>query len=296
MDVRKFTWADLPQLTHLMDLASPSEEGLKTEDRLSEDLGRPGLHPEANCTLFEEGGKLVAASLIHPEIIISRTVLEMWLHPEHIKPSLQSALVRTAISHAKSMGSRVLHVCVSPLGPWPALLEEEGLAKVRTYWLMRWQEPDLPLVEVPEGLILARYSPGNAQELTGIQNAAFGGHWGFCPNTSEEIAYRAEMSISPHDGIQLLRRDAATVGYCWTCTLGDVPHSIGVISMIGIDPAYRGMGLSRPVLLAGMEYLRSRDVKYTQLDVDSENTPAVKLYRSIGFKVVEELHWFEASL
>ncbi len=296
MDVRKFTWADLPQLTQLMGMANPSEEGLRTEELLAEDLGRPGLLPESNCTLFEEGGELVAASLVHPEPPIGRAVLEMWLHPEHIEPSLQSALVHTAISHAENMGSGVLHVCVSPLGPWPTLLQQEGLAKVRTYWLMRWQEPELPPVEAPEGLSLARYRPGNADELTGIQNAAFGGHWGFCPNTSEEIAYRAEMTISPHEGIILLRNDASTVGYCWTCTLGEGPHSFGVISMIGIDPAFRGKGLSKPVLLAGMEYLRSREVKHIQLDVDSENTPAVKLYSSIGFKVVEELHWFEASL
>lgn len=296
MDVRKFTWADLPKLTDLMGLANPSEEGLRTQDLLAEDLGRPGLLPEDNCTLFEEGGELIAASLIHPESAIGRAVLEMWLHPAHIEPSLQGDLVRTARSHAGSMGSRVLHVCVSPHGPWPALLQKEGLAKVRTYWLMRWQEPDLPPAESPEWLNLGRYLPGDAEELTGIQNAAFGGHWGFCPNTSEEIAYRAEMSISPHDGILLLRSDSATVGYCWTCTLGDAPHSIGVISMIGIDPAYRGKGLSKPVLLAGMEYLRSQEVIYIQLDVDSENTPAVKLYSSIGFKVVEELHWFEASL
>lgn len=296
MDVRKFTWADLPQLTQLMGLANASEEGSRSEDLLAEDLGRPGLLPEVNCTLFEAGGDLVAASLIHPELPIGRAVLEMWLHPEHIEPHIQSTLVQTGISHAGSIGSRVLHVCVSPHGPWPPLLQREGLAKVRTYWLMRWHEPELPPVELQEGLTLSRYRAGDAEELTGIQNAAFGGHWGFCPNTSEEIAYRAEMSISPHDGIVLLRNDAATVGYCWTCTLGDAPHSIGVISMIGIDPAYRGKGLSKPVLLAGMEYLRSQEVKYIQLDVDSENTPAVKLYGSIGFKVVEELHWFEASL
>ena len=296
MDVRKFTWTDLPRLTNLMGLASPPEEGLKTKERLSEDLGRPGLLPEENCTLFEEGSDLVAASLIHPEPSIGRAVLEMWLHPDHSGPSLQSALVQTGIHHAESMGSRVLHICVSPMGPWPALLQKEGLSKVRTYWLMRWEEPELPPVETPEGLSLAHYRPGDAEELTGIQNSAFGGHWGFCPNTSEEIAYRAEMSISPHDGILLLRNDTGTVGYCWTCTLGDSPHSIGVISMIGVDPAYRGKGLSKPVLLAGMEYLRSQDVQYIQLDVDSENTPAVKLYSSIGFKVVEELHWFEASL
>ena len=296
MDVRKFTWSDLPPLTQLIGLASSPEDSWKTEERLAEDLGRPGLLPEDNCTLFGAGVDLVAASLIHPELPIGRAVLEMWLHPAHIEPSLQSALVQTGVSQAEGMGSQVLHVCVSPLGPWPALLKKEGLAKVRTYWLMRWQGPELPPVEAPEGLSLEHYRPGDAEELTGIQNAAFGGHWGFCPNTSEEIAYRAEMSISPHDGILLLRNDATTVGYCWTCTLGDAPHSIGVISMIGIDPAHRGKGLSRPVLLAGMEYLRSRDVKYIQLDVDSENTPAVKLYSSIGFKVVEELHWFEASL
>ena len=296
MKVRKFTWADLPLLAQLVDLSSPLGERWTTEHRLEEDLGRPGMRPEDNCTMFEEDGKLVASSLVHPELPIGRAVLEVWIHPEHIERSLQKTLVRTAMTHAGSLGCRMLHICVSPSGPWPVLLKEEGLLKVRAYWLMRWQQPDLPPTEAPEGLSLGRYRPDNAEELTSIQNAAFGGHWGFCPNSIEEIAYRADMSISPHEGILLMRKASTTVGYCWTCTLGDHPHTIGIISMIGIDPSFRGRGLSRPVLLAGMDYLRSQGVEYIQLDVDSENTPAVKLYKSIGFDVAEELHWFEASL
>ncbi len=296
MDVRKFRWADLPQLAQLINLTASEASRRTTGALLAEDLGRPGLSPEDNCMLFEAEGELRAVCLIHPEPSIERSVLQAWIHPEHGEGDLERMIVRTAITHASSLGSRVLHFCAPPSGFWPDLLKQEGLTHTRTYWLMRWRQPQVPSNEMPRGYTLLSYQPEYAGPLTDIQNAAFGGHWGFCPNTVEEIAYRAKMSISPPEGIVLLKDGTTTAGYCWTCTLGQAPHSVGIISMIGIGPTYRCQGLSKPVLLAGMSYLLAHGVEYIQLDVDSENTPAVKLYRSVGFDTASELHWFEASL
>ena len=296
MDVRKFTWTDLPQLTRLINLGNAEEEHWLTEALLKEDLARPGLFPEINCTLFESDGELEACFLIHPEISIGRAVLQIWIRPDHHIPDLEGTVVRAGITHAANLGARVLHTCVPSSEFWPGVLAKEKLAQVRTYWLMRWQEPVLPSQEIPKGYSLAHYQPGDAQQLTEIQNAAFGGHWGFSPNTVEEITYRAGMTMSPPEGILLLKHGDVTAGYCWTCVQGKAPHEVGIISMIGIEPTYRGQGLSKPVLLAGMSYLLSQGVEYVKLDVDSQNTPAVKLYLSVGFKTTMELHWFEASL
>ena len=66
--------------------------------------------------------------------------------------------------------------------------------------------------------------------------------------------------------------------------------------MIGVVPDYRGRGISRTILLASMDYLRSLDVADIGLQVDGSNTPATRLYTSVGFEKVGELHWFELVL
>jgi ribosomal protein S18 acetylase RimI-like enzyme len=66
--------------------------------------------------------------------------------------------------------------------------------------------------------------------------------------------------------------------------------------MIGVVPEYRGKGMSRHILHAGMEYLRSTGLSEIGLEVDGNNVPAVGLYKSIGFKTMGERHWFERVL
>ncbi len=43
---------------------------------------------------------------------------------------------------------------------------------------------------------------------------------------------------------------------------------------------------------AGMQYLKSTGVANIGLHVDEINSPAIRLYTSVGFEKVGELHWF----
>ena len=42
-----------------------------------------------------------------------------------------------------------------------------------------------------------------------------------------------------------------------------------------------------------MKYLRSINVADIGLEVDGTNTPAIRLYHSVGFEKVGERQWFE---
>ncbi len=68
------------------------------------------------------------------------------------------------------------------------------------------------------------------------------------------------------------------------------------MGMIGVVPDYRGQGVSRAILLAGMEYLGSIGVAVIALQVDGSNTPAIGLYTSVGFEKAGEHQWFERDL
>ena len=298
MIIRNYTWADLSALaalTRRIREAGGSDSAMSTSS-LKEELGQPGLAPEENCTLFEHKEALVAYSVLHPELRIGRAVLELVIHPTHAEGAIEAEAVRAGLARATSLEARVLHMCVHPSEFWEELLKGKGFALVRRYLLMRWNGEEVSPVNLREGFAIETFRTGDEERLTQVQNASFGGNWGFCPNTVEEVRYRAGMSMSSPEGILFLAHGDETAGYCWTCITGAPENPIGVIGMIGIAPAYRGQGLSRPILLAGMGYLHSRGVSSIRLDVDGENQPAIGLYTSVGFNRTMELHWFEARL
>jgi mycothiol synthase len=70
------------------------------------------------------------------------------------------------------------------------------------------------------------------------------------------------------------------IGYCWL----KVEHGIGEIYVIGVDESHRGEGLGRKLMTAGFARLAGRGIRSAALYVDSDNEPAVALYRSLGFR------------
>ena len=53
--------------------------------------------------------------------------------------------------------------------------------------------------------------------------------------------------------------------------------------MVGVHPAEQGTGLGRALTLAGLHYLRGREIPSVMLYVDGDNTAAIRLYASLGF-------------
>ena len=75
--------------------------------------------------------------------------------------------------------------------------------------------------------------------------------------------------------------------------IDDGPASSGVIAMTGVHPDYRGRGIGRAVVTAGIAYLVERGASFVELEVDAENTPARELYLKLGFREVGRSVWYE---
>jgi mycothiol synthase len=284
-----------------------------------ESLAEPGQAPLENCWLLveavnprkegperpdvsERGGpaKVCAFCLVTPELPIGRAVLGLDVAPHLAGSPLEGKLLRRGVQRARELGARVGHLCLGSSSPRRALVEREGFTLARVYCDLVWREEALPSPgPLPPGFSLRAFQPGDAPALTAVQNAAFADGWGFCPNTVAQIEYRTGRSDTAHRGIFLMYHPDApgqSVGYCWTFQTPVAERTRGVIGMIGVVPEYRGRGLSRPLLLAGMAYLRSAGVYDIGLHVDQTNAPARRLYDAVGFRKTGELNWFEVRL
>jgi len=134
---------------------------------------------------------------------------------------------------------------------------------------------------------------GEETSLTEAQNRSFAGSWGYHPNTVEEITYRLGLSRCSADDVVLANDGNRTSGYCWTNITSE---SEGQIYMIGVDPDFQGQGIGRMVLLAGLAHLKSKGLPVAELTVDSRNKVACTLYESTGFKVHDNILWYEKSV
>jgi ribosomal protein S18 acetylase RimI-like enzyme len=68
------------------------------------------------------------------------------------------------------------------------------------------------------------------------------------------------------------------------------------ISNLTVDPDFRGRGISRSMLAAGIAHLRSLGATSVTLGVDADNPAPFRLYTSVGFEIASRLEAWDAFL
>jgi ribosomal protein S18 acetylase RimI-like enzyme len=66
----------------------------------------------------------------------------------------------------------------------------------------------------------------------------------------------------------------------------DPINRIGDFGPVGARPAYRRQGLTRAALVEGLRRMKAHGMDRVCISTGVSNTPALQLYESIGFRVV----------
>ena len=292
--VRRFRWTDLDALTPVFNAVTGRAvtDGAVDAVLLRQMLSQPACDAERDCHVADLDGALVGFSLVTPEVRISRAVVSGGVLEEHRGRGTGRALLRAALGRAAEAGASVVHVQVAETADTARrLLESEGFGLVRRYLDLVWSGAAVPLPEVDAEYTVRCFEAGDEQALTELQNACFTGSWGFCPNTVEEVAAKHAFKTSFPCGIVFVEYGARPVAYAWTFMSG----ATGWIGMTGVHPDYRGRGLGKMALTAGMTYLAENGAKTVRLEVDDLNAAAKRVYFWAGFREAGRSLWYERS-
>ncbi|MBN1176326.1 MAG: GNAT family N-acetyltransferase [Dehalococcoidales bacterium] len=293
-NIRSYRTADFNEFVLLFQEAEQREPigRPNTPQAILAKFSHPTFTVDDDLLIVESDGKIIGFMDMLPELGIKRVIVDCWLKPEHRRNGLGRKLLKLATKRARDLGAGFLHVIIGEENKAAVtILASLGFEKVREYY-----EMTLDLKEV-DGKELMRASrgcrplgEGEEEMLVDIQRRSFVDHWGYNPDTPETMEYNMSLSHrSPRDIILSCKEDDIT-GYCWTEV---APGGQGRIFMIGSDPDYRGRGIGRKLLLAGLANLKNKGVAEVGLTVDSENQAACSLYESVGFVPREGYLWYE---
>ena len=297
LHVRNFQWTDIEPLTDVFNDINGLIDTEKSFDAdfMRQFLSQPDVDPLDHCFVATSDEIVAGFVLMAHEAPIRRAVASGGVLSAYRQLGIGRELLKKAISYAESLHVEVLHVEVSSQGEAAKkMLESEGFHKTKGYWHMQWTGDVSPVPNLGSNFSIRPFRLGEDEEaLTLLQNEAFGENWGFSPNTVDQISARVRLDRVTPEGILFITDNGKPAAYNWTMISANSTKATGFISMTGVHPDYRGKGLGRAIVAAGMQYLKGQGVDSIELEVDSDNAPARELYLKLGFTKVHETLWYE---
>jgi len=107
-------------------------------------------------------------------------------------------------------------------------------------------------------------------------------------------------AYQPDLGLIAIAADGTWAGFCF-CTLDQVADAldieqVGDIGVLGVHPAFRRQGLGRALLRLSMQRAQQRGMPRLVLETENELSPAMQLYRSVGFHPGSPWRWWRKSV
>ena len=279
--------ADIAAVSELLQVAAEVDGHPPLDEHQWLDLVHGGRHDFAGLVAWEPGhGHPVGyaqvtreASATHP----ATWALEFVVDPHHRRDDFGIArtLLDAAVGLVAEAGGGHVHMWVpKPTDSSDALAASIGLHRGRELCQLR---RSLPVAAVPT-VDIRPFVPGQDEAAwLEVNNRAFQWHPEQGGWDMETLLQREEQPWFDPSGFLLHERDGKLAAFCWTKIHLDHDPPLGEIYVIAVDPGFRGQGLGRAMLLAGLAHLSGRGLGMAMLYVDADNAAARRLYEDLGF-------------
>lgn len=297
--LRNFKWSDLDAFQRLLTEAGQHghRDWPSNPTELRAELEFPRVKPEQNIALAISDNVPVGYAIVEPESNIGRSVIG--IGSSLVGLATRNDLLEWAMKRAKEEAP-IAHLSTRDNeSELEKLVEQFEWKRVRKYLKLATSGALKPAPAViPSGFTLrTMLGLDEVPELTNLQNESFAQHFGYSPNTEDEIRARLVAADSNiNDVVMIHDSNDRLVAYCWTQTHDRAGVRVGRIGMTGVLPDARNQGLGRAIAEAGYNHLLEKNIEVAELDVDSVNASAIKVYSSIGFNPASEVNWWERTL
>ena len=222
------------------------------------------------------------------------------LAPEARQAANARALVDGVVEVVRAAGGSVARVFALGGSTWLVpVLRSAGFQHVRTiaHMLLAADAPT-PDVRPSEDWRLRAMSPGEDAEVLAALNRNWAGTWNFVEITPEMLqadldGQREGMLLGVTDEDRIIATCHAMFDER-THNPDGAPHAW--ISNVTTDPAFRGRGIARAMLAAGIRHLRARGATSVTLGVDADDPAPFRLYQSVGFQIASRLEAWDAPV
>lgn len=231
-------------------------------------------------------------------------LLEAAIAPAARERGLGTALISEALTRVE--GNVAAWVHGGPDASSPAMISAQRLAKSQGFVAQRELfKMGLALTDetrasvlaeaeaapLPVNISLETYTEQDAAGWVEANAAAFADHPEQGKLTLKDLEERTGSDWFRAEGFFLAKDGKGDIaGSHWTKIPAQQTGALeGEVYAVGVTPDWQGKGLGRSLTLAGMAYLariyyeQGRKLDRIVLYVDADNSPAVALYRSLGF-------------
>ncbi|ERI92948.1 acetyltransferase, GNAT family [Clostridiales bacterium oral taxon 876 str. F0540] len=165
-----------------------------------------------------------------------------------------------------------------------SVLEELGFYKRESTYIMSLNISTFNSISSSDGIYIEPFKKGLHEKIRcNIQNEVFKND-SRIPLSVEDIYYDETQEYYYNEGSIFLKKDKEYVGYGQIIMDGDVPTIVNV----GVIQAYRGNGYGRMLMEALIRIMIDNGFKRAVLKVSANNSTALNLYKSLGFKIYNE--------
>lgn len=248
------------------------------------------LKPQEYIRLWHDGqGKLVGYAMLGED-----PSFDWQVHPEYewrgieaeAMAWLEARLGELRQMDAQQWGGKIVSGSRQDNPRRIAFLEQHGFqpgGEFSEVNMLRSLDEPVPEAALPAGCQVRSFA--GASEITNRAGAEREVWYPWTVGNVTDEDYARLMQLPGYDrelDIVTIAPDGVIAAYvnCWL----DPLNRIGDFGPVGARSAYRRQGLTRAVLLEGLRRFQARGMQRACVSTGVNNTPAIRLYESIGFK------------